>query len=109
VVDYQPPPGSGPAGSLLHSLVQVCARPSGDSSLEQFMRHTYGDAFDDEFDATRVAGLPSYRSIEQDNSTIFLQTADHRLQIVTAVVAAPDKRPQRLADVRDILDRVAFD
>jgi hypothetical protein len=110
VVDYQPPPDSGPAGSLLHSLVQVCARRLGDrSSLEEFMRQTYGNAFDDQFHAARVGDLPGYRSLEQDTSTAFLQTADHRLQIVTAVVAAPDKRRQRRAEVQEILDRVTFD
>jgi hypothetical protein len=55
VVDFQPPPGSG-AGFILHSFVQICAKPLSDSlTLDGFMRQTYGDSTS-QFQVTELAG-----------------------------------------------------
>jgi hypothetical protein len=102
VVDFEPPPDSG-AGFVLHSFVQVCARRLADgSSLEEFMRTTYGDSFLEEFDSAKVGGVGAYAARKTDQSVIFLQTNDHRIQIHSAVVADAEKRATRRAQVRRI-------
>jgi hypothetical protein len=110
IVDFQPPPGSGPAVFILHSFVQICAKPLADNlMLEEFMRQTYGHTFFTSFRRTNLAGLAGYQ-IERDglNTTIFLQTNRHRIQIVTAVVASPEKQAQRVTEVQEILHSLSF-
>jgi len=110
VVDFQPPPESGPAAFILHSFVQICSKSLADkSTLEEFMRQTYGDAFFTRFQITNLAGVAAYQLASQGSSTtIFLQTNRHRIQIVTAVVASPDKQAQRVVEVQEILDSLSF-
>ncbi len=110
VVDFEPPPDAGPAAMVLRSFVQVCAKPiAPGSSLDDFMRLTYGDALADLFQATEVAGLPAYRAGGEEQGTIFVQTDRHRMEVVSAVVAPdPDLHAQRLAQVRRILGSLSF-
>jgi hypothetical protein len=110
IVDFQPPPGSGPAAFILHSFVQICAKPLADNlMLEEFMRQTYGHTFFTIFQRTNLAGLAGYQ-IERHglNTTIFLQTNRHRIQIVTAVIASPEKQAQRVTEVQEILHSLSF-
>jgi hypothetical protein len=109
VVDFQPPPGSG-AAYILHSLVQICAKPLTDTLiLDAFMRQTYGDTFTAQFQVTSLSGLQAYQAINANkDTTLFLQTNHYRFQIVTTVVAAPDKRDLRLSQVQQILMSLSF-
>jgi hypothetical protein len=110
VIDFQPPPGSSPVAFILHSLVQICAKPLADSlMLEEFMRQTYGDTFFARFQRTNLAGVVAFQAASGGPSTtIFLQTDRHRIQIVTTVAASPDQRAQRVIEVQEILDRLSF-
>ncbi len=106
VIDFEPPAGSGPTAVFLHSFVQICARPlTGGSSLDQFMRRTYGVAFVDRFEKTTLGGMPAYRA-RQDSAqtTYFLQTDEYRVQIVSAVAAPPEKRSARESQLERILE-----
>jgi hypothetical protein len=108
VVDFAPPPESG-GGFILHSFVQVCARPlTGGSSLDDFMRHTYRDSLLAQFEVTKLGGVRAYAARKGDQNLIFLQTGAYRLQLYTSVVAAPAKRAVRRAQVRGVLRSFAF-
>ncbi len=73
------------------------------------MRQTYGDTLAGLFQLTELSGLVAFRATnENQDTTIFLQTNNHRIQIVSAVVANPDKRSERLAQVEAILESVSF-
>ena len=106
VVDFEPPADSGSAARLLRSFVQICARPLVDgSSLEDFLRQTYGDAFHQQFQASTLGGGPAYQTTsEMTGRTIFLQTPRFRLQINTAIVAASERRSERHSQVERILE-----
>jgi hypothetical protein len=108
VVDFQPPPGSG-AGFILHSFVQICAKPLTDrSALDDFMRQTYGDTAT-QFQVADLAGMRAYRSVNAERDTTwFLQTNHYRIQIATAVVSKPDKQDMRLSQVQQILASLSF-
>lgn len=108
VVDLQPPPGSG-AGFILHSFVQICAKPLIDRlTLDDFMRQTYGDTVS-QFQVADLAGMRAYRSVNaEQNTTWFLQTNRYRIQIATAVVSKPDKQDMRLSQVQQILASLSF-
>jgi hypothetical protein len=87
------------------SLVQICWKPAtGATTLDAYMRTTYGTRLFDLFTKTRLGGVPAYRTKTGTSSrTFFLQTKDYRLQIVTGVVAAPARRAKRVAQVNRIL------
>jgi hypothetical protein len=107
VVDFQPPPGSG-AGFILHSFVQICAKPLMDNlTLDDFMRQTYGNTFTTQFQVTHLAGMQAYRA-RNTEGTWFLQTKGYRIQIVASVVAAPDKQDARSSQVHQILASLSF-
>jgi hypothetical protein len=106
VVDFEPPDGSGSAGLVLHSLVQICSKPITDaSSLDDFMSRTYGAGFRARFRSVEMGGVAAYEAanVESDR-TIFLQTSVYRLQLLAAVVADADKRAERRAQVQEILE-----
>jgi hypothetical protein len=108
VVDFAPPT-TVRSGKILQSFVQICAKRVRDgSSLDKFMRETYGRAMSS-FEKTRLGGLPAYRTKDGSaNTTFFLQTPKHRLQVVGAVVADSGKRARRLAQVQRILSSLSF-
>ena len=101
VVDFRPPPGSGPGAQVLQSFVQICwKRLSGGDSLADFVEKTYGRKASSLFERTALRRVPAYRTkAPGPNATIFLQTDAHRIQIVVAVVAAPKNRAVREAQV----------
>jgi hypothetical protein len=105
VIDFQPPPGSGPSAVIQHSFVQLCAKPLTDAAtIENFMRQTYGEAFAADFQSTDLNGVRAYQARrEAGSATIFLQTKGYRIQIFTAVVADAAKRSMRGAEVEAIL------
>jgi hypothetical protein len=106
IVDFRPPDESGPSAVVLHSFVQICAVPLtlDDVSLEAFMRRSYGEEFPERFRPIALGGVPAFRAATASGgATVFLQTKSHRLQIVSAVVADPSQRPQRLVQVEEIL------
>jgi hypothetical protein len=106
VVDFEPPGSAGPGGNTIRSFVQACARALvDDRTLEDFMRRTYGQDFPSKFRSTTRGSLPAFEdATAESDRTIFLQTTDHRLQIRTSVVAAPNMLSTRLSQVRWILD-----
>lgn len=110
VIDFAPPEGSGPTAVRLHSFVQVCSLQTMDAAtLEEFMRRTYGAGWMAQFAAIDLSGVPAFQATTGPRaSTIFVQTRSRRLQIVTGVVAASDRRAQRLSQVREILRSVSF-
>jgi hypothetical protein len=110
VVDAEPPPESGPAAFILHSFVQACSKLLTDgSTLDDFMRETYGDAFAARFQTTEVGGLRAYRTTTKGlDTTIFLQTNNYRIQIVASVKASPEKQSERISQVQEILDSSSF-
>jgi hypothetical protein len=87
------------------SFVQSCWRRNAQSSsLDAFMRKTYGSRLSGFFVKTTLGGVPAYRSrTAKSNRTFFLQTTDYRLQLIAAVVASPARRALRLAQVNRIL------
>ena len=103
-IDSQRGGESGPAPSILHSFVQVCAQPLIDGlTLDAFMRQTYGQSLDS-FERVELNGVPAYQTSAQPlERMIFLQTQSHRLQIAAAVVAAPERRAERLNQMEEIL------
>lgn len=105
VIDFMPPKGSGPSIRVRQSFAQICWRRATDrSSLDDFMRKAYGDRLSDLFDPATLGGVRAYRTKQGGQSTtFFLQTAKHRIQVVTAVAAEPAKEARRLAQVRRIL------
>ena len=106
IIDLQSGPPPAPGAFILHSFVQVCARPVTDGlTLDEFMRQTYGDTLLDRFARVELNGIPVYEASGQaPDRTLFLQTEKHRLQIVASVVAEPEKRSERLAQVQQILE-----
>jgi hypothetical protein len=105
VVDFEPPPGSGPGAQVRHSFVQVCAKPieSGES-LQDFMRRTYGALFARAFEMADFNGLSAYQTREEKpTKMIFTEIKDHRIQIYSSIVADLEKYPTRKAQVENIL------
>jgi hypothetical protein len=88
-----------------HSFVQICSRRLTDgSSLAGFMRSTYGGGLSKLFVATRLGGMPAYRTrTGPDNRTFFVQANGYRLQLVAAVATRPSLRAKRLAQLAGIL------
>ena len=105
IVDLQPPPDSGPGAKVLQSFVQICwKRLSGGESFARFVEKTYGERATELLERTELDGVPAYRTKgDGPNLTIFLQTDDHRIQIVASVVAEPMERALRRAQVQRIL------
>jgi hypothetical protein len=95
---------AGPS-EVRQSIVQVCWKPiTGDTSLDAYMRTTYGRRLASFFLKTRLGGAPAYRSrTGTKNRTFFLQTKDYRMQVVAAVAAGPLRRAARVAQVNRIL------
>lgn len=108
IIDFQPPQGSG--ARILHSFVQICARPHEDAlTLEQFMIQTYGNLLGEQFEPVMFSGRSAYRTRNAgSDTTTFLQTQNHRIQIVSAVAAEPDVFPIRAAQVEAILASLTF-
>ena len=106
VVDFQPPAESGPSAAILHSFVQICAKPlADDTTLEDFLRQTYGEAFAAHFQSTDFHSIQAYQAFNEIGSTlIFFQTKAYRIQIVSTVVADAAKRSRRHAEVEAMLD-----
>jgi len=104
IVDFQPPEDS--SALILLSLVQICARPLGDTlALDQFMLQTYGTLPGEQFEPVEFSGQPAYRSRKEGpDTTIFVQTENYRIQIVSAVAAEPEVLPIRAAQVQAILE-----
>jgi hypothetical protein len=105
VVDFEPPPGSGPGAQVRHSFVQVCAKPiEGGESLQDFMRRTYGALLARAFEMADFNGLSVYQTREEKpTKMIFTEIKDHRIQIYSSVVADLEKYPTRKAQVENIL------
>lgn len=111
VVDFEPPPesGAGGGGFLRHSFLQVCARGLTDrSSLDEFMRRTYPGSLRAQFELVNVGGVRAYTARKRDQTVIFLQTDDHRIQILASVVADAERLATRRAQVRRILGSFAL-
>jgi hypothetical protein len=109
IVDREPPPEAGPGAQVLHTLVQVCAHRLTDSaSLEEFLRRTYDEEILARFRRTTVGSGRGFTTGTAVNSTTFLQTDTHRLQVVTAVVADPAERQQRIAEVEAVLQTLSL-
>ena len=110
IVDYAPPPDSGPGASTQQSFVQLCAaRVTDGSSLEDFMRRTYGDAYATQFESTTLGGARAYRAGSSlSNATFFVQPNAFRVQIVTGVVADAERQAARLAEVDAIIRSISF-
>jgi hypothetical protein len=106
IVDFEPPPDSGPGAQVLQSFVQLCwKRVSGGESLTEFVEKTYGDRASRLLERIELGRLSAYRTKgNRLNTTIFLQTDAHRLQIVAVVVAEPAKVSLRRAQVQRILE-----
>jgi hypothetical protein len=109
IVDFAPP-AVVPSGQVLQSFVQICWKRVRDgSSLDEFMRKTYGRRLSELFRRTSVAATRAYRTKYVNGSTtIFLQTPTYRLQIAAAAVARSAKRDARLAQVQRVLASLAF-
>ncbi|MGH9136718.1 MAG: hypothetical protein ACRD0G_06680 [Acidimicrobiales bacterium] len=110
IVDRAPPPESGgaQAPSIEQSVVQVCSRPADGSTLEEFMRTTYGADLAG-FEATTLAGHPAYGQQSREFSIFFLDAGGRRYQVRTSVVAAPELESTRLAEVEQILQTLTID
>jgi len=95
---------AGPS-EVRQSIVQVCWKPiRGHTSLDAYMRKTYGRRLPSFFVKTKLGGAPAYRSRKgTKNRTFFLQTTDYRMQVVAAVAAGPLRRAARVAQVNRIL------
>jgi hypothetical protein len=105
IVDREPPPDAGPGAQVLSSLVQVCSRRLTDGPrLEEFLRRTYDEAILARFRRTKVGGARAFTTGAAVNSITFLETDAHRLQVVTAVVADPAEREQRITEVEAVLE-----
>ena len=111
VVDAEPPPGSGPAAFVRRSFVQICVKPVTDGlSLDEFMRRTYGPALLRSFSPAQLGGRPGYRADGgAAQTTIFLPTRAHRIQIVAGVKAGADLEARRVAEVRATLGSLSID
>jgi hypothetical protein len=107
IVDDDPSSDTAQAGFLLQSLVQICAKPLGGQSLDEFMDSVYG-ADKGGFVNSELGGLPAYRFDEELQVLMFVQSDSYRFQVVGSVAAEPDLEAQRLEEVRQILDSVDF-
>jgi len=107
-IDHQPSEGS--TALILHSFVQICARPLEDTlTLDQFMLQTYGNLPGERFEPVELSGQPAYRSRKEGaDATIFVQTENYRIQIVSAVAADPEVFSIRTAQVQAILESFTF-
>jgi hypothetical protein len=105
VVDFEPPPGSGPGAQVRHSFLQVCAKPiEGGESLQDFMRQTYGVLLARTFQMAKFNGLSVYQTREEKpTKMIITEIKNHRIQIYLSVVADLEKYPTRKAQVENIL------
>jgi hypothetical protein len=109
VVDGEPPADSGPAAFVRRSFVQICNRPVTDGlALDEFMRRAYGASLAAQWRPVELGGRRGYQTGGQvEQTTIFLQTRAHRIQIVAGVQTLPDRRAQRAAETQAILDSFA--
>lgn len=108
IIDREPPPDAGPGAQVLSSLVQVCSRRLDDGTpLEEFLRKTYDDELFARFRRTTAGGVTAFTTGTAVNSITFLQTDAHRLQVVTAAVADPKDRHQRIAEVEAVLESLS--
>ncbi len=107
IVDDDPSSDPAQAGYLLQSLVQICAKPVGGQSLDEFMVALYG-ADKGGFVNSELGGLPAYRFDEEPQVLMFVQSDSYRFQVVGSVAAEPDLEAQRLEEVQQILDSVDF-
>lgn len=111
VVDFEPPPesGAGGGGFLRRSFVQICARGLTErSSLDEFMRRTYPGSLRAQFELLKAGGVRAYAARKKDQTVIFLQSDEHRIQILASVVAEPERLATRRAQVRRILGSFAL-
>lgn len=90
-------PTSG-SPSELRSLVQVCSVTIDDGlSLEQFLAARHGGL--DRFAPVTVDGCRGLRSSTGDQTTTYLQTGSHRIEVASAVATTTARRAQRLAEI----------
>lgn len=110
ITDFQPPSESYGAAQMLRSLTQICVKLlTDDLSLDRFMQQTYSGTLLNQFQKTSLNGIPVYRAGSTvESTTIFLQTNKYRIQIVTSIVADPDKKAERVQQVQQILDSFSF-
>ncbi len=110
IVDFEPPAGSGqgPAGFVLQSVVQICARPADGSTLDAFMQSVYPDSIGD-FERTTIGGLDAYRLDLGTDSLAFVQSDRFRFQMYTSVAADPEHERTRIEEVRRIVESVSFE
>lgn len=108
VVDFEPPTGSGEAeaGFALRSVVQVCARPTEVSSVEDFLAAVYGGI--QGFDQIEIDGEPAYRRGDTADSIAFALDKQFAFQILTSVVADPKLEPQRIDELETIVESIRF-
>lgn len=109
IVDYEPPADSGgaEAGSLLQSVVQICARPADGLSLDEFMAATYGGTVG--FEQTEIGGLKAYAQGNDFELIAFTQTEMYRFEVLTNVTAERTVDALRVTEVKGILATVRFD
>ncbi len=105
IIDFEPPPGSGAAAPMEQSFVQVCVKPlEQNNSLDQYMRRVYGDTLHQTFLIKDLNGTRTYQFEGQGKAkTIFAETRNGLIQIVTSVATSPKKFHERQAQVEMIL------
>jgi hypothetical protein len=110
VVDFAPPPDAGPGAALRHAFVQVCWKSRADGlSLVDFLRAQYGSVID-RFEETTLGGVPAYRARREGSGQQFLlQTARHRLEVVSAVATDADRAALRESQADKVLASFRLD
>jgi hypothetical protein len=105
VVDYEPPPASGPGAQVRQSFLQVCAKPiRRGESLEEFMRQTYGGSLAKRFEMADFNGLAAYQTRAGEHTrTIFSEIKDYRIQIYVSIIADLKKYGTRQSQIERIL------
>jgi hypothetical protein len=108
IVDFEPPPDAGDAeaGFVLQSVVQVCARPAGGSTLDQFMDDTYGGI--EGFEPTEIGGEPAYRRGDPHESIAFVQRDEVRFEVLTSVAADRTLDGERADEVERIVESMGW-
>jgi hypothetical protein len=109
IVDFEPPTdtGQGQAGFVLHSVVQVCAVPVDDETLDEFMAAVYPETISS-FEVTEIGGRQAYRIVDGLGELAFAQNDSYRFQLVTTVVADPELEAIRIEQVDGILETLSF-
>lgn len=108
VVDWEPPSQSGPAPSVEESIVQVCATEADARSLRQFMEDVYGVGLGG-FHPVEIDGLPAFRLDQEPGTTsIFVQSASRRYQVLTSVVASAELKDLRIRQVDSMLGSISI-